>query len=292
MFYSVSVIIPTYRRTVDVLERAVDSVLKQTCLPSDIIVVDDNSEDSLLSQDIEAYCRTCRLRYILSGGLGGAGARNHGIQAAFGEYVAFLDDDDQWLPEKLEMQLPLFVSPDVGLVYSRGYTVTEGEGCPMSRKPYATDAYYKTEVCYQDLLLKNYIGTTTQLVVRRSILQTLGGFDESLPSRQDYDLCLRIAKVSRCVGADCYLFVHNIHTQGQITADPGKNMIGYEMLLNKYREDICQVKGAYRNFCYRIARCARAKRNYAVFTKYLLLALLNDPAQSGNTIKKCFNLKL
>jgi len=292
MICSVSVVIPTYHRTVAVLSRAVDSVLNQSFLPSDIIVVDDNNGDLQLSQDIAAFCRSCQVRYIYSGGRGGSGARNLGIQAACGEYVAFLDDDDQWLPEKLEIQLPLFESPDVGLVYSRGYTFTTGRNHPIGQKPYATDAYFKAEVFYKDLLLKNYIGTTTQLVVRRRILNAIGGFDESLPSRQDYDLCLRVAKVSRCVGADCHTFIHYIHSRGQITANPKANMLGYRMLLKKYRADIFYVKGAYHSFCCRIARCARANRSYPVFAVYYLMALLSDPAKIKKTTDKCFELKL
>lgn len=288
---SVSVIIPSCRRTITILSRAVDSVLQQTYPILEIIVVDDNRNDPALSQAIKDFCYEHRLNYISSGGIGGGGARNRGIEVALGEYVAFLDDDDEWLPQKIETQMALFACPNVALVYSRGYTVMTGADGVISRRRYATDLYYKMEVGYPELLMKNYIGTTTQIVVRRDVLQKLGGFDEMLPSRQDYDLCLRVAKKYRCVGADQYLFLHYLHDQGQITSDPQKNMVGYQMLLHKHRADIRCVKGAYRGFCYRIARCARINRSYVTFTKYVLLALLNDPAHASNTIKRCFETK-
>lgn len=287
---SVSVVIPSYHRTTSILSKAVESVRRQKYPILEIIVVDDNIDDLNLSTAIKAFCLDHQLKYILAGGIGAAGARNCGINAASGKYIAFLDDDDEWLPDKLVVQMALFTSPDIGLVYSRGYTVTIENNGTSSQKFYSTDRYYKVAVSYRDLLIKNYIGTTTQIVVRRDILQRLGGFDESLPSRQDYDLCLRVAKEYRCVGADRHLFIHYLHNEGQITADPHRNMIGYQMLLYKYRDDIHRVEDSYRGFCYRIARYARMNRSYTVFAKYVLLALLDSPFSARETIKKCFQI--
>lgn len=287
---SVSVIIPSYRRTTDILAKAVKSVRQQTYPVSEIIIVDDNDDDFALSGSIKEFCLTQRLKYVQSGGIGGAGARNRGVRAASGEYIAFLDDDDEWLPEKLKMQMALFTSSEIGLVYSRGYTITTRPDGTIHQEHYATDGYYKMEVNYQDLLIKNYIGTTTQIVVRREVLQEIRGFDETLPSRQDYDLCIRIAKKYRCVGADQYLFRHHLHNKGQITADPHRNMVGYQMLLNKYKKDIHRIDGAYRGFCYRIVRCARDNRSYAALAKYTFLALLHEPFHASETIRKCFHI--
>ena len=290
MNYTVSVIIPSFRRTTDILSRAVESVYRQEYPILEIIVVDDNENSAILSKSIKEFCFTHHIKYIRSEGIGGAGARNCGINAALGEYIAFLDDDDEWLPEKIKVQMSLFTSSDIGLVYGRGYTVTIKTDGEVSWKKYATDLYYKTEVSYHDLLTKNYIGTTTQIVVRKDVLQKIGGFDETLPSRQDYDLCLRVAKEYRCIGANQYLFVHYHHNMGQITSNTHQNMIGYQMLLHKYRNDIRHVKDAYRRFCYRIARCARVDRSYNAFFKYMFLALINNPFHAIETIKKCFNI--
>lgn len=283
----VSVVIPSYNRTTTTLKRAVESIYRQSYPELEVIVVDDNKDRPVLSKDIKEFCLPYGIRYIRSNGLGGAGARNVGIRTAVGEYIAFLDDDDEWLPEKLSSQIKLFADPDVGLVYSRGYTIIVKADGTISRRCYATDSYFLTEVGYQDLLRKNYIGTTTQIVVRRNILLKIGGFDESLPSRQDYDLCLRIAQEYRCIGVDSYLFNHYIHNSGQITADPHRNMVGYQMILRKYKKDICCRKNTYCGFCYRIARCARADRSYFIFLRYTFLACINNPRHFRKAFKKC-----
>lgn len=287
---SISVVIPTSCRTIQSLNNAVQSVLAQSLFVYEIIIVDDNSEKTL-SKNIFSYCCKNKLVYIASNNVGAAAARNVGINIARGSYIAFLDDDDIWLPNKLQLQIPLFSEENVGLVYSRGYTIHTDMPNKTIIMPYSTDSYYKTEVTYNNLLEKNYIGTTTQLVVKKSVLIHINGFDESLPSRQDYDLCLRIARYYRCLGVDDYLFMHYIHSSNQITASAYINMRGYQMLFEKYKSDIYQIDDAPRKWCYRITRYASASSSYRIFFKYFLLAIIDKPNKAIETIKKCFNLK-
>lgn len=283
----ISVVIPTFCRTTNMLNNAVQSVKKQTIPVCEIIVVDDNKDNSL-SEKISLYCQENDLTYIASGNVGAAAARNIGVNIAKGDYIAFLDDDDIWLPNKLLIQMPLFLNSDTGLVYSRGYTIKLNDDGRALKMPYATDCYYKMEVHYKDLLEKNYIGTTSQIVAKKSVLLQINGFDESLPSRQDYDLCLRIARYYRCLGADEYLFLHNIHSDNQITANEVTNMQGYILLFQKYRADIQRIKDAPRKWCYRIMHYALASKSYGVFIKYLFMAILYNPFKIIETIKKCF----
>lgn len=282
----ISVIIPTYCRAINMLHTAVQSVKEQSMPVFEIIIVDDNY-DCLLSADIFSYCQENDLVYAASRNIGAAAARNVGINIAKGTYVAFLDDDDTWLSNKLSMQMPLFSNSNVGLVYSRGYTIKTDDHGNILKTPYATDRYFKAEVRYKDLLKKNYIGTTSQLVVKKAILVQINGFDESLPSRQDYDLCLRIAHHYRCLGVDEYLFMHNIHGENQITANATVNMKGYQILFKKYKSDIYQIEDAPRKWCYRITRNALHGKAYAVFFKYLFLAILYNPLKIRETINKC-----
>lgn len=282
----ISVIIPTYCRSISMLHTAVQSVKEQREPVYEIIIVDDNN-DRLLSKSIFLYCQENNLIYMASGNVGAAAARNVGINIAKGTYVAFLDDDDTWLPDKLSMQMPLFSGSNIGLVYSRGYTVKTDEYGNILKVPYATDPYFRTEVYYKDLLEQNYIGTTTQLIVKKAALIQINGFDESLPSRQDYDLCLRIAKQYRCIGVNEYLFIHNIHNESQITANAITNMKGYQILFQKYKSDIYQITDAPRKWCYRITRNALYGKSYAVFFKYLFRAILYNPLKIRETIKKC-----
>lgn len=282
----ISVIIPTYCRAVSTLHAAVQSVKEQSVPVLEIIIIDDNYDTSL-SKEIVSYCQKNAIVYAASRNAGAAAARNIGISIAQGSFIAFLDDDDTWLPNKLRMQMPLFSDPSVGLVYSRGYTVKTDNCSNIIKKPYATDNYFKEFVRYSDLLEKNYIGTTSQLVTKKSVLLQINGFDESLPSRQDYDLCLRIAKHYQCLGVNEYLFIHNIHSENQITANASINMKGYQMLFRKYKSDIYQIADAPRKWCYRITRNALYGKNYFVFLKFLILAVLYDPFKIKETIQKC-----
>lgn len=285
---SISIIIPSFNRSVRILSNAVESVFRQDYPISEIIVVDDNYDNPYLSKSIEEFCISNKLIYIQSHGIGASGARNCGINIASGEYIAFLDDDDEWLPQKIKAQMNLFSRPNIGLVYCRGYTTTINANGEISQGYYATDRYYKTKVTYDDLLMRNYIGTTTQIIIKKDILKKLGGFDETLPSRQDYDLCLRVSRKYQCVGSNQHLFIHHIHDKGQITDDPRRNIVGYQMLLRKYKKDIRSINDAYLGFCYRIARCAHAGQIYPIFIKYMILACLNNPLKICESIKKCF----
>ena len=103
----ISVVIPTYCRTIELLNNAVQSVLAQSLSVYEIIIVDDNNEP-ILSKEIFSYCCKNKLVYIASNNVGAAAARNIGINIAQGNYIAFLDDDDIWLPNKLQLQMPLF----------------------------------------------------------------------------------------------------------------------------------------------------------------------------------------
>lgn len=283
----ISAVIPTFCRTINMLNNAVQSVKKQTVPVYEIIIVDDNRDNSL-SEKISLYCQENDLIYIASGNVGAAAARNIGINIAKGDYIAFLDDDDIWLPNKLLLQMPLFLNSDTGLVYSRGYTTKLNDQGIALQIPYATDRYYKMEVRYEDLLEKNYIGTTSQIVAKKSVLLQINGFDESLPSRQDYDLCLRIARYYRCLGADEYLFLHNIHSDNQITSNTITNMQGYKLLFEKYKTDIQGVKDAPRKWCYRISNHALVGKSYGIFIKYFFMAILYNPLKIKETVARCF----
>lgn len=184
----VSVVLPTRNRA-EHLGQAVASALAQTVGRIEVIVVDDASEDDTPSVVADLEQTDGRVRGIRRPEPGGApAARNTGIGAARANVVAFLDDDCIWLPEKLRKQL-LALTPDRGLVYCRhairhgGQDVVEGEAGA------ARDAM-------TGLLRKNYVGTYT-ILVRRELLETVGGFDEALPRLQDWDLLLRLADHTR-----------------------------------------------------------------------------------------------
>lgn len=179
---TVSVIIPTYQRANLVVE-AIASVLAQTYQDYEIIVVNDGSTDN--TQAVLAQFND-RIIAIHQSNQGLSAARNTGIKASSGKYIAFLDDDDRWLPEKLAKQVPILeMKPKVGLVCSNIFRC-DTQGRVVDEMPPAP----KLRVSWV-LFQKNFIFVLTVLL-RRACLDEVGLFDETLTSCEDYDLWLRI----------------------------------------------------------------------------------------------------
>ena len=190
---AVSVVIPTRDRA-GLLPRAVRSVLGQSFPDLELLVVDDASTDGTRSVSSALAASDPRVRVVhLPRPVGGAEARNRGIALAKGELVAFLDDDDEYLPEKLELQVEVLRSAprEVGVCYApclyvdaggaeRVLPTTDLSGAPARRR----------------LLERNCISTPTVLV-RRSLLSAVQGFDARLPRFQDWDLWVRLAGATR-----------------------------------------------------------------------------------------------
>jgi glycosyltransferase involved in cell wall biosynthesis len=187
---TVSVIIPTYNRA-QLLAFAVLSVLNQTYQDFELIVVDDGSSDNTV--DVVTGFRDNRIRLIRhSTSKGGAAARNTGIRSSIGDYLAFLDDDDEWLPDKLRLQMNIFrvSSSTIGCVYTGYLYIERSSGSVISR----TVPQKKGDLS-EALLRGNCLGSGgSSVVLTRECINAVGMFDEDLPSYQDYDLWIRISK--------------------------------------------------------------------------------------------------
>lgn len=250
----VSVVIPTYRRAFAMLSQAVDSVLAQTYAPLELLVVSDNppqSEDArLVAEGMVAYPN---VRFFqLERNSGAPAARNRGIREAWGELVAFLDDDDVWLPTKLERQVPRFDDPAVGLVYCRGYIVDGDDVYDEARRAEYYNAYkgFHPVADFGELLVRDYIGTTSQAVVRRRCFDACGGFDESLQARQDYDRWLAITRQFKAVGVDEPLFLFRKHSGERITSSAQKALGANAAVFRKYRRDYRRNRTACMTYFY------------------------------------------
>lgn len=176
----VSVIIPTHNRAV-LLERALKSVRAQTYRHHEVIVIDDASADA--TPEVVRNFTGLRIRYIRNEkNYGGAAARNVGIREARGDYIAFLDDDDEWEPDKLEEQMRLMDRYGATLC---GY---RGEERGLGR-------YYQSRPSISLSELRRGFfrgGGTSALLARTDVLREIP-FDDALPRCQDWDICIRIA---------------------------------------------------------------------------------------------------
>lgn len=182
----VSVVIATYN-TGDYLPLAVRSALDQTYPMVDIHVVDDGSTDGT-RQAMEQFRDHPSVKYYYQSNQGQAKARNKGIRESQGEYIAFLDADDVWMPRKLEKQLPLLESSErIGVAYSLRTFIDESGNV----LPTPTVECHRGKITAR-LLVDNCVGFSTS-VVRRECLDKLGGFDESLAVSDDHELWLRVS---------------------------------------------------------------------------------------------------
>ena len=181
----VSVIIPTYQR-IDVLPRALDSVLAQTHAPAEVIVIDDGSSDGTAAMLEREYPALTTIRQP---NRGVSAARNAGIAAATGEWIAFLDSDDEWRPRKLERQLDAITSaiPNIPLVcHTEEIWIRDG------RRVNPMDKHAKRGGWIFEHNLDMCRISPSAVLIHRSVLESVGTFDETLPACEDYDLWLRI----------------------------------------------------------------------------------------------------
>lgn len=182
----VSVIIPIYNAEKTIVE-TVQSVQKQTFTNFEIIAINDGSTDSTLSL-LEAIDDE-RLKVFTCENGGVSRARNRGISLASGEFIAFLDSDDLWLPDKLECQLEVLrASPEAGLAYSWVDFVDMQGNFLYSQPP----IFHEGNV-YPQLLVKNFLTCGSTPLIRKEAIDSTGEFDPSLQPSEDWDYYLRIA---------------------------------------------------------------------------------------------------
>ena len=186
----VSAIITTRNRS-QLLRKAIESVLSQTYKELECVVVDDSSTD-----DTRQVCSEYPVRYIYipkEESRGGNYARNMGVKASKGEYVAFLDDDDYWLSAKIEKQLALLEDKKCEMVYCmrRYQNIENGKVVKEWEEPRP-----KPQGDLRDEIFEHYITNTSCILAKKSLIEQIGGFDENLRKWQEYDLMIRAAQVS------------------------------------------------------------------------------------------------
>lgn len=211
----VSVILPTYKRP-NLLPRAIQSVLGQTYRNLELIVVDDASPDN--TESVVRQFDDPRLRYIrLPVNRHAAAARNIGIKESRGEFVAFLDDDDMWLVQKLEKQVKALqaASSDVGWCLS-GHIRIE-----TNRSRYFGGDFYIRQLDYANGIGTGgpewYLIATPGWFVRRRVLDQAGHFDERIRSWDDWELGLRLTQVCKKIVVDEPLWVQDMVHGGGLT---------------------------------------------------------------------------
>jgi GT2 family glycosyltransferase len=244
----VSVIIPTYNRA-SLIGRAIQSVIDQTYQDLEIIVVDDGSTDGT-GDILRRYDERIRsFRHPQKKGAGSA--RNTGIRQAKGQYLAFLDSDDEWLEKKLETQIEAFrtASPMVGVVYTGTWRV-KGEKRWLIPNPAEVPG---DGALRGSLLSGTYMVLTPAALVKKECFEALGGFDERLTALEEWDLWIRLSKRYRFLYVDEPLVIwHSV--PGSLSTNRKAFLVSTIKILEKNTSEILRKPGVLLRHLFRLMR--------------------------------------
>jgi glycosyltransferase involved in cell wall biosynthesis len=240
----VSIIIPSYN-TAHFIAACLDSVFAQTYQDFEAVVVNDGSPDTpelerVLAPYLERYAS--QIVYLKQENKRAAGARNNAIRHARGEYVAFLDSDDTWMPNHLANQMKLFAGdPSLGLTYSNGLV-----GMPGEEREFMQRCPSNGEATFSSLLVERCQIPISTVVARRDAIVKAGMFDESLLRCDDYDMWVRTAFHGAKIGYTREIQARMpVGRPGSLSQSRARMAEGYSTILEKYKHSL-PLQGADR----------------------------------------------
>lgn len=230
----VSVVIPAWNRSGLILV-ALESVARQSLRPLEVIVVDDGSSDDT-AKVVDAWKSghvdgSLHVRCVSQENQGANVARNRGIQESSGNYVAFLDSDDRWLPTKLQKQLALLEKDkSLGGVYCGLCTMDLDSGDKM---PQGARAYPEGNLLSK-MLIHDISNPTSCWMVRKECFEEVGDFDTSLPARQDWDMWIRLSAEYAIGVVPDVLVEMGEHPGERVRSDPEREIRAHKTIFKKY----------------------------------------------------------
>jgi glycosyltransferase involved in cell wall biosynthesis len=266
----VAVIIPTYNRE-RMIERALASVLSQTYQNLRVVIVDDCSTDR--TREVVARTADSRVTYIRHDWNRGAqAARNTGVANSDGDLVAFLDSDDEWMSDKLALQVEKLLQsgPEVGMIYC-GIRKVDQHGRLMGDRIPRCRGHL-----YEELLKENIIGGMSVALIRRNVLQTVGTFDEGLLARQDVDMWIRIAALYQIDFVPEPLVVYRVHND-RISVNREARLQGFLYLCRKLQKELGTRPRALANQYQSIARLYTQLGKTREARRYLMKSIRLNP---------------
>ncbi|HSH42226.1 MAG TPA: glycosyltransferase family A protein [Arenicellales bacterium] len=284
----VAVVVPTHDRAA-VLGRALESVLEQTVRPAQCLVVDDGSSDGTADLVRRSFPE---VSYLKQPHRGVSAARNLGIRHARAPWVAFLDSDDCWLPGKLEQQLDALDGTDFAICHSDEIWIRHGRRVNPMRKHRKRGGWI-----YRHCLPLCAISPSTSMV-RRELLEEIGGFDESLPACEDYDLWLRLCAGYPVLFLDRPLVIrYGGHADQLSSRHWGMDrfrVAALEKMLEAPQLSACERRRTLETLTEKLeilVNGARKRRNTAVLDEYLprlerCRELLDGPARHAGGVAR------
>lgn len=275
----VSVVITTHKRP-KIISRAIRSVFNQSYKNFEVIIVDDNPIDCIEKDEtqiiVNNFLTQANIRYIdLQGNFGYGLARNVGMRESQGKYIAFLDDDDEWLPHKLAKQVKhIQEDSSIGMVYCRSVNLKENGEIYKSSKRKLPSGYIFEQILAQDI-----IGATSKVLVRKSCIDLIGPLNELTPTRADHDFFLRIAQKYKIGLVDEVLV--NFYIEGnRLSRDFEKKLAGWKFFFESWEEDLKQYPKAMKS--------QKFKYNYEIGK---ILFLKGETKKSKQFFKEAIALK-
>lgn len=273
----VSVIITTYGARQEYLKAAIDCVKNQTYKNIELIVVDDNGRNSDQQRRNEELVKKYDdIHFVCNAVNSGVQfSRNNGLLNSGGEYVAFLDDDDLWVPEKIEKQVTLLEREKLGMVFCNGVRFKNNDFENVT--PYQKHFISNKRITFDMELANDRIGSTSIPLIRRECFNKAGIFDINLPARQDYDMWIRICRFYDVKGIDEVLFYYRFHDGERITKSEKKSFDSHMILWKKYKKDFCRTREAKANVMLALAMPSFKMRSIFKACWYTLRALAVRP---------------
>lgn len=236
----VTAVITTYKRDINIVSRALMSIVNQTYSYIEIIIVNDYPTDYKLVEGIRnlvsSVSNQCDIQYFVVEQNGGAcKARNLALKYAKGKYIAFLDDDDEWITEKIKRQVMAFEKkPDCAIVYCNALIRYANLGTERIR-------FGKNQPegnIFNDMLSYNIIGSCSFPMFVTSILRDYNGFREDMPALQDWELYLRILKRYPAAYVHEVSAIYNFYEGERISSHPERRIQGYENIQSEFSNEL------------------------------------------------------
>jgi glycosyltransferase involved in cell wall biosynthesis len=275
-----------YNRS-ELLPRAIQSVLGRTHKSLEILVVDDGSEE-----DVGALVDTFsdnRMKYIrMDVNKGVSEARNNGIKNAKGRYVAFLDSDDEWFDKKIEMQLSDLRKrgPEYGVSYCKTEFFDDEVSAVVGHSEFEREGNL-----LRDLTIRNPITSLSSVTVERRILEKIGVFDGKMRCLEDWELWIRLARVTLYAYLGNVMVRYHIHSKGRISENIPATISSLATLRNTH-EDLFKATPVGRSsFLYHIGYCEAMRGQKWRVTLLFLGSIAMYPLRRDACVSMVLNLK-
>lgn len=285
----VTIIVTTYKRPKEMVCRAIKSIVEQTYYNLEIIVVDDSPSTYEFRDDVYRAVMNfsdSRIIYLFNGkNIGACASRNRAILVAKGEFIMYVDDDDEILPTCVEERVKKFLTPQIGLVYSDCYILDENTG----KKKIQSKRKYRGRV-FDKLILDNFILAFPMM--RLECFEKCGLFDVNMPASQDYEMWLRIAEKYEVDYVEKPLSIVHIHNGVRITTDYKKRIRGLELINEKYKDFLSVNRHAKHIRTIGLSSYYACDQQWKKSFIHLFKGILMEPQDvKTNFLKSCIVLK-